>query len=187
MAKKKNITSWKNKKKYTIYAPESFEKKELKSTIASDPKQLIGRTIDFSIRDLSGDRSKQHLKVLFEITDVQGDNAYTQAKMFDTLPGYLKSKVRKGMTKLDIQRKLNLKDKKIVLKMMVLTRGHIQEHQRVDLTKAIDKILNSMERKLKADEMIQQSLFGKVGTEIYQTLKRIHPIARVEVWQIKVL
>ncbi len=185
MTKKKPIASWKNKKAYTILAPDAFERKEIEDTLADDPKKLIGRTVEISLRDLSGDRSKQHLKLVFEIVETQGGKAFTRAKRFSTSPGYLKSKIRKGMSKLDIQRELALKDDKAQLKMMVLTRGRVQEHQRRDLTRAVDATLNAAQKKLKAEELIQQSLFGKLGTEIYQKLKKIHPIHRVEVFEVE--
>ena len=106
MAKK--ISSWKQKSKYTIIAPENFENHELGDTLAKDSKQLIGRTVDVSLRDLVGDKSKQHLKLVFEVNDVEGSKANTQFKAFTANPGYLRSKVRKGSSKIDCVKRIKI-------------------------------------------------------------------------------
>ena len=97
----KEISSWKQKTLYRIIAPENFESKEVGNTLASDPKNLIGRRIDVSLKELTDDKTKQHLKVILEINDVKEDRALTKFRMFSASQGYLHSNVRKGMSKID--------------------------------------------------------------------------------------
>ncbi|MFH1126257.1 MAG: 30S ribosomal protein S3ae, partial [Candidatus Altiarchaeota archaeon] len=119
MAKAK-LTGWKQKRPYVIQAPEKFEYHELGTTIASDPKLLVGRTVNVSLSDLTNDRSKQHLMVLFEVYEVAGEKAKTRFKKFYISSGYLKSKIRKGVGKIDYQTDLSLQGEKARIKVTVL-------------------------------------------------------------------
>ena len=167
-----------------IQAPEKFDFKELGTTVAADPKFLVGRTIGISLADLTGDRAKQHLMLSFEIVEVAGDKASTKFKKFTLHSGYLKSKLRKGMDKIDYQTALSLPDSKVRIKLAILTPQKVAAPKRKDITSSIARVLSKY-REARVDELVQQVLFGKIGTDIYRKIKKICPISRVEVIEIK--
>ncbi len=70
--------TWKEKSWYTIKTPVNFEDKEIGETPARDPDYLIGRGVEVTMRELSGDFSKQYIKLRFEIDNVAGDVANTK-------------------------------------------------------------------------------------------------------------
>lgn len=183
MAKAK-LTGWKQKRPYVIQAPDKFDYQELGVTFASDPKLLVGRTINVSLADLVNDRAKQHLLVVFEICEVAGDKAKTRFKKFMINPGFLKSKVRKGMSKIDYQAKLEVADGRLVVKLMILAVQKISSPKKRDIVAGTGKVLAKY-RDVKMDEFIQQVLFGKIGTEVYRRVKKVCPINRVEVFEIR--
>ncbi|HIE33748.1 MAG TPA: 30S ribosomal protein S3ae [Candidatus Altiarchaeales archaeon] len=184
MARK--VKSWKNKIFYKILAPENFDFQEIGDTLADDPKKLIGRTVDVSLRDLTGDNTKQHLKLIFEINDVKGDKAYTKFKKFVVNPGYLRSKVRKGSSKIDYIDNLLLDNSKIQIGIMTVTRQNIKTSRKEEIFRIIKEVLKKRES-MKLNDFLQSTLFGKLGTEIYKEVKKIVPIKRVEVEQVRVL
>ena len=49
---------WKQKKLYKITAPTSFDQQEIGGTMASNESSLIGRTIEMSLKDLTGDKGQ---------------------------------------------------------------------------------------------------------------------------------
>ncbi len=184
MARK--VSSWKQKKIYKIIAPENFEFQELGTTIANNPEILIGRRVDVSIGELTGDKSKQHLKILFEINNVKDDKAHTQFKAFSVNPAYIRSKIRKGMSKIDYTGNLKIEDSSIQIKIMAVTHHKIQSSQKREISRIMSSILNE-HKGSKFNDFIQSAIFGRLGTEIYQGIKKICPIRRVEIEQIKVL
>lgn len=184
MAKK--VSSWSQKSIYKILAPEDFEYQEIGTTMVVDPKNLIGRTIDVSLRDLTGDKSKQHLKVVFEINDMKNKEAHTGFKVFKTDSGYLKSKIRKGMSKINYINSLNLDSSKVKIKIIAMTNQNIQTSQKKDIIAKISKILESYKGS-KLNDFAQATLFGKLGTEIYHGVKQICPIRRIEIEEVRVL
>ncbi len=183
MAKK--VSSWSQKSMYRILAPEDFESQEIGTTMSGDPKNLIGRTVSVSLRDLTGDKSKQHLKVIFEISDVKNNEAHTRFRVFKTDSGYLRSKIRKGMGKIDYINRFNLDNSGVKIKITTLTNQNIQTSQKKDIIARISKILEA-HRNSKLNDFAQAVLFGKLGSEIYQGIKTICPVRRVEVEQVRV-
>jgi len=186
MAKKKKAGSWKNKSIYEIIAPENFDSIGLGNTVANSPDLLPGRSVDVSLKDLTGDRGKQHLKVIFEIDKVEGNKAHTKFKLFEINQGYLKSKIRKGSSKIDYIDRIDLTNQKIKIKIMTVTHKHIQGSQKKDIIAKISAIIKAHEKD-NLNEFAQSALFGKLGTEIYHKIKNICPIRRVEVEQLEVL
>jgi len=185
MAKK--ISSWKQKSIYTIVAPENFDFRELGDTIANNPENLIGRTIDVSLRDITGDKTKQHLKIVFEINEVKDKKAYTRFKVFNVNPGYLRSRVRKGTSKIDCIHRIDIEPNlRVQVKVMAVTHQNIKTSRVRDITAKISEILDKY-KNTKLDDFIQSTLFGKLGTEIYREIKKIAPVRRVEIEQVKVL
>jgi len=186
MAKKKKAGSWKDKSIYEIIAPENFDSISLGTTVASSPALLPGRSVDVSLKNLTGDRGKQHLKVVFEIDKVEHNKAHSSFKLFEINAGYLKSKIRKGCSKIDYTDRVDFKNQKVKIKVMTVTHKHIQSSQKKEIIAKISAIIKA-HRKDNLNEFAQAALFGKLGTEIYHGIKNICPVRRVEVEWLEVL
>jgi len=78
---------------------------------------------------LTDDRTKQHLKVILEITEVREGTAFTRFKVFEANQGYLHSKVRKGMSKVDYIGFLNFPDGRVRVKIMAVTHKNIKSRR----------------------------------------------------------
>ncbi len=91
---------WKMKEWYIVYAPEFFGSKEIGLTPADDPEKVIGRVIETTLKDLTGDFTKGHVKLYFQVYDVKGQNAYTKFKGHTLARSYIRSLVRRRTTRL---------------------------------------------------------------------------------------
>jgi small subunit ribosomal protein S3Ae len=182
----KTVTSWKSKKVYPILAPENFDYQEIGETIASEPDRLAGRTVNVSLGELMGDRGKNYMNLVFEVTDAKGDKAHTKFKRYFIPSGYLRSKVRKRTAKIDYSADLSFGERRLKVKIMVLSRHRASNVQEAEIKARINGIL-AEHGGVEADKFVQQILFGKLGTEIYKRIKSICPIMRVEVYEIEML
>ena len=154
--------------------------------MASDPKNLIGRTMMTSLRDLTGDFSKSHVKLYFRINEVQGENAYTEFKRHELLRSYIRSQTRRNNTKLDNILDVKTKDgKKLRVTITAIAPRRMQSSQ-VDAVNALirDHMKNSAAQ-MDMVPFVQEFILGKVTSEIYKQAKKIYPIRRVEVVKIK--
>ncbi|MBI2598211.1 MAG: hypothetical protein HYW50_03375 [Candidatus Diapherotrites archaeon] len=77
--KKRKVDKWKKKTWFTIIAPKEFAGKEIGTTVAEKPENLLGRTIWVSVRDLAAQARKQHVTIIFKIFDVKGNKAFAKA------------------------------------------------------------------------------------------------------------
>lgn len=181
----KTVTSWKSKKVYQILAPENFDGQGIGETVASEPGKLIGRTVNISLGELTSERAKNYMNLVFEVYDVKGDKAVTRFKRFFIPVGYLRSKVRKRTFKLDYKRELTFGGRGLKLKLMVLSRHRVSQEQVSQIKAKIEEVLAEHTGQ-DMEKFVQQTLFGKLGTDIYKKIKTVCPIMRVEVYGIEV-
>ena len=72
-AKRKHVRDkWRNKAWYMAIAPPFFGNVELGTVPAEEPEQLIGRVIEATLYDITGDFSHQYLKMFFQISEIDG-------------------------------------------------------------------------------------------------------------------
>lgn len=183
---KKNVTGWKQKKVYEIVAPDYFESKVIGETIADDPSKLMGRTIRVSLKDITGDRTKQFLNLVFEISNVAGSTAHTRFKEFKLSTAYMKSKIRKGMQKVDYIGDVALADRKVRVKVMVSAGKSTTMSNKKEINSIIKKAIDEHKSDT-LDKFVQAVVFGKIGTAIYHKSKKITSISRVEMQEVRVL
>ena len=101
-AKRRHVRdTWKEKDWYTIKTPVAFGDKEIGETPSRDPDFLVGRTVEATMRELTGDFSKQYIKLQFEIDNVAGDVANTKFTGHKTTTDYVRSMIRRGTSRID--------------------------------------------------------------------------------------
>ena len=76
---------WKAKEWYKIHAPRMFNEAEIGETPSADPEFVLGRTVEVTVQDLTGDFSKMHIKLKFKVVSVDG---YRLALRRETVEGY---------------------------------------------------------------------------------------------------
>jgi len=186
--KRRKIDTWKTKKWYDILAPKMFGEVKVGETIASNPEQLIGRVIETTMKDISGDFTKQHIKLRFQIIDVRGNNAYTRFKGQNLSREYMRSQIRRKSTRVEGIVDVSTKDgHKLRIRVIALAFGRAQTSQE----RAIRRILVDMIRKAAEerdlDTFVQEVVAGKISANMYREASKIYPLKRVEVRKIKVL
>ncbi len=186
--KRKKIDTWKTKRWYTVYTPKMFGEAKIGETLASDPESLIGRVVETTMKDLTGDISKQHVKLKFKITEVKGDKAFTEFKAQSLSRDYMRSQIRRKTTRVEGVTDVVTKDgSKLRVKTIALAIGRAQTAQE----KAIRRIMSSKvfraARRATLDRFIQEVVLGKTSSEMYKAASKIYPLKRVEVRKVRVL
>ncbi|MHA1237275.1 MAG: 30S ribosomal protein S3ae, partial [Candidatus Hodarchaeales archaeon] len=112
-APRRMVDKWSSKELYKIYSPPGFlegEERIVGDTIADDPEKLIGRVIEVSYADLNNDYSKMHVKLIFQIVEVNGNVARTRFKGHTYARDYLRFLVRRRRTRIDSINTVKTKD-----------------------------------------------------------------------------
>ena len=187
-ARRRVRDTWKEKSWYTIKTPVNFEDKEIGETPARDPDLLIGRGVEVTMRELTGDFSKQYIKLRFEIDNVAGEVANTKFTGHKTTTDYVRSMIRRGTSRIDASAVVTTKDdRKIKLQVLAVTIRRAKSSQQRFMRKTIEDLLVEAAAERSFDELVKVCVNGKLASEIYHNAKKIYPLKRVEIIKSKVI
>ena len=187
-ARRRVRDTWKEKSWYTIKTPVNFEDKEIGETPARDPDLLIGRGVEVTMRELTGDFSKQYIKLRFEIDNVAGEVANTKFTGHKTTTDYVRSMIRRGTSRIDASAVVTTKDdRKIKLQVLAVTIRRAKSSQQRYMRSVIEDLLREKKKKKSFDELVKVCVNGKLASEIYHKAKKIYPLKRVEIIKSKVI
>ncbi len=179
---------WKMKKWYEVLAPEEFGGVSLGSIPADDPDKLIGRVIETTMYDLTGDITQVHVKLYFQIIKVEGDKAYTRLKGHELARDYMKSLVRRKSSKIQGIFDVETKDGyKLRVTIVALTSYRCKTSQKKAIRKIMREYIYEKAPQLNYYEFINEILKGTVSNDIAERARKIYPIRRVEVYKTKLL
>ena len=172
---------WKAKRWYTIRAPRTpWSFRVIGETLAEEPSQLIGRNYEVIQNELDGDFSKMHVKVVFKVTDVLGNDAVTEFVGHELLKDHVRRQVRRDRGKIDDTIDVVTEDGFYVrFKPLMISRARIKSSQKQQMrTIARDIILTtgatSTWFKLQA-----ATLDGTLENKIKEAVSKIQPVRTV--------
>ena len=165
-----------------MLAPEQFDRAELGTTPANESEQVLGRTIQTTLGELSNNASENNTKLTFKVTDVGSDAAYTEFVSHELTRDYLRSLVRRGASKVEATLTIMTKDDyRVKVQPVAFTTkkaNHSQEH-------AIRRTMVEMVREAAKDRTYEDFMDGvvqgRLSSAIYGEAKTIYPLRRVEI------
>ncbi|MEN2974947.1 MAG: 30S ribosomal protein S3ae [Candidatus Caldarchaeales archaeon] len=175
----------------TIYSPEYFGYKEIGTTLVSEPKEAVGRTLWTSLYTITGDFTKQYLLIRFKIIRVKDDlTAETIFYGHEYGREFLRSLVRRGTSRIDGIFNLVTKDGiHIRVHAIAFTVKRLAPHSlKVKLIrKSMQKILEEASKNLTLPQLAQEMVLGKTASDIFQEAKKIAQLRHVGIIKSKVL
>ena len=179
---------WKSKEWFVIYAPDFFGSKEIGLTPADEPEKIVGRIIETTLKDLTGDFTRGQVKLQFQVYDVKGQNAYTKFRGHILGRSYIRSLVRRRTTRIDGIYNVTTRDGyRLRVMGMVIAYRRIQSSQEKAIRDIIRDIIHKKAGELNYRDFILEAVTGKMGAEMAKEAKKIYPIKRAEIRKIKVL
>ena len=179
---------WRGKAWYMIIAPLFFGNVELGAVPAQDPEQLIGRVVEATLYDITGDFSHMYLKMFFQINELDGKTAKTLFKGHEYSRDYLRSLVRRRTTKVDGLFNLTTKDGyRLRIAVSALTLSRIKTSQEQLIRSIMQRIIKEKSQTLMLDGFVQEMVLGKIASDIYNEAKKISPLRHVGIRKSKLV
>jgi small subunit ribosomal protein S3Ae len=179
---------WKQKKWYRVLAPEFFGSVEIATTPADDPSKVLGRTFEVSLFDLTGDFSKHHIMLKFQVVNVEEDVARTWFKGHELARDYMRSLIRRKSSKIVAITNVTTSDGYVLRVTAVsLTTYRCKTSQKSAIRKEIMRILSERASQTSLTEFVKSMVFGTLAAEIFESCKKIYPIRKVEIYKSKLL
>lgn len=170
------------KRWYTIFAPDQFDRAELGETPADEQEQVTGRTIETTLGEITDDAGEDNTKLTFRITEVGGDSAHTEFIKHELTRDYLRSLGRRGASKIEAYvTDLTKDDHRVQVQPVAFTTKKADASQE----KAIRDVMLEMVREAIQDrtyeELTNSVVDGRLSSAIYGEAKTIYPLRRVEI------
>lgn len=181
---------WKTKKWYTVITPPIFGSIPVTVTPSDDPWKLLGRVVEITLYDLTGDITQVHVHLYLQIHKVDPDKleAYTIFKGHELARDYIRSLTRRKSSKIAAILNVTTKDG-FVLRPMVIawTTYRCKASQKHSIRKTMMEVVSRIASEKTFDEFVSGMIFGDFVTEIFNDIKKIYPIRKVEFAKSKLL
>jgi len=183
--KTKVVDKWKSKKWYTVLAPSVFESKEIGELVSSDDKNIQNRIIKRSLMELGLNPASQiamFTNLKFRVTDIKGTTANTKLIGHEIAPSYIKTFARRGKSLIHDAVDVKTKDGETIrIKVIAVTGAKVSENTRKNLRHALVEEVKKNGEEQKFDDLIQDLVYGRFSSKLYNRLKQITKMRRVEV------
>jgi small subunit ribosomal protein S3Ae len=187
-ATKKVRDKWRAKDWYSIYTPSYFGELNVANVPASDPGSLLGRVIENTLYDVTGDFSHQSTKLHFLVVNVKSDRADTIMKGHEYSADYLRSLVRRGSSRIDGVFNATSKDGYTTrVSVVAFARGRVKASQEHMIRDHMRKVVEEKAESLTYDQLSHEMVLGKIGSDIYNVAKKIVPLRHVGVRKSKLM
>ena len=179
---------WREKVWYTILSPEYFDSKEIGKTPSGNPELLIGRTVQPTLYDLTGNFDQIHVKLKFRILETVGQQANTVFHGHEWSSDYLRGLVRRGTSRIDWIGPILTKDDYLMrISVIVFTNTRAKTSQEHSIRKTIERIIRTHAKKHTFDELVTKVVLGDLAIEVKEDVRKILPIREAEIRKSKVL
>ena len=179
---------WKSKNWYTVIAPDMFNRMKLAETLVDEPDKMLGRILEVTVQELTGDFAKTHIKLLFKVNRIAGTEAHTEFVGHDLTSDYIRRMTRRKRSKADITIDIVTKDEfHIRVKPMAISERRIQSSQKTAIRNNMKVALIEWAKNVTIDEYVKAVISGDMIRELSKSCKPIQPMNRVEVRRSEVM
>ncbi|MHA1608358.1 MAG: 30S ribosomal protein S3ae [Candidatus Freyarchaeota archaeon] len=187
MSRKERVKdTWSTKKWFTVLAPPYFGNVEIGLTPANSPEKILGRVMETTLYDITGDFSLIHVKLYFKIINVSGDVAQTEFHGHEFARDFLRSLIRRGSSKVEGIFDVVTRDGRgLRVYPVAFTVNRIKTSQEKAIRKVMKEIVENKAKQLDYGDFAQEMVLGKVGSEIYNLARKIAPLRKCDVWKSK--
>ncbi len=182
---------WRSKVTYKVRAPGLFQHAELGETVATEPEQVVGRTLEVTVPELAGssDPGKTHVKLRFQIERISGDGV-AEAKFIghELTSDYVRRLARRKRSKIDLSVTVVTKDGvQVVLKPVAVGEQRLQTRLRAELRHRIVETLTEEAKLRSSPEFAREILQGDLSKVLAHGVKSLYPLKKIEIRRSEVL
>ena len=187
-ASRKVKDKWKAKEWYKLRAPRMFNEAEIGETPSADPEFILGRTVEVTVQELTGDYSKMNIKLKFKVTDVDGFDAKTVVMGHELTSEYVRRLTRRKKTKTDHVVDITTKDGFVLrVKPMSIADRRIQSSQEDAMRRILAETLVQMGKESNLSDLVKAIISGDMSKDLAKACRVVIPIKRIEIRKTEVL
>ena len=175
--KKSRAKQW-----FSVIAPKCFGEMEIGKTIASESHVLMGRRIETSAMDLTGNLEKYYFKFIFKVNRTEGDKVFTEFDGSECLRDYISRMVVRRVRRIDVIQDLIMRDgKKIRVKGIAILRGRVKSTIQKTVRSRIKKLLKTEIENMTLEEFVKKLLSDEIKNKVLKEARKVYPIRHFEI------
>jgi small subunit ribosomal protein S3Ae len=179
---------WRRKTWFTVISPPYLGMAEIGETVANNPSNVLGRVLETTLFDITGEPPHKYINLYFQVAKVDGTKAYTIFKGHEYIRDFLRSLIRRRSTRVDCICDVETKDGyQLRVSAIALTTHKIQSSQASAIRKLMQSIIEEKAKKAMFADFVNDVVFGKLDSEIFDKAKKIAPLRHVGVFKSKLL
>ncbi len=182
LIKKKAPLSKKKKLWFQIFAPDIFGKAAIGETLVEDSKHMLGKTIQLSLMNLTGDMKKQNVNITFAIDSIEEGKGQCKLIAYEIVPTSIKRLVRRGRMRIDTSFVCQTKDGlKVRVKPFLLTSHETNRSVLTGIRKYATAFIATYFSKYDYDAVLKDIISGKLQAGIKEAVHNVYPIKISEI------
>jgi len=192
-ARKKRVrvkkVSFKDKSWFALKAPKSFNFKEI-GEIMGFENNVIGRTIEILLYDITNSFSDINLKIKFKVIDVNAEtnNCNTMFIGHVFTNDFVRSLIERGSSKIQIILNIPTKDGYVYrLTTICTTIKRARSSQQILIRKIIREILNEFGKSVDHEKFISGMVYGEFSKQIQRVAKTVYPLSNSSIIKSKLV
>ena len=182
---------WRSKHWFVVRAPSLFNHAEIGETMASEPEQIIGRTLETTLQEITGgaDIGKAHIKLRFQVERLSGEKTAESRFIGQELTSdYVRRLARRKRSKIDTSLMVTTKDGvQIIVKPVAVGEQRLQTRLQAELRMRLRSLLTEEAQKKTGAEFVREMLGGELGKVLAHGLKSLYPLKKIEIRRSEVL
>jgi small subunit ribosomal protein S3Ae len=177
----------KGKEWFKIHSPKHLGDHMIGETPAIEAEQIMGRIIDISLTDLTGDPSRYYMKLFFKINKIDGNNARTVFVGHECTRDFISRVVQLRTDRIDTNNIFQLEGCKVRIKTITVTNRHVTASISTEIRKTINSIISEEVAKLNLEKFIAAFTSGELQQKIRAQTSKIYPIRAFEFRKTEVI
>jgi small subunit ribosomal protein S3Ae len=163
-----------------------FGENIISETPTTDPEFLVGRMIQVKVPQLTGDKTRNHLKLIFKTTEVKEKRLATIFYGMGCTPEYVSRNIRAGLQKMEA---IGMAQTKEGWDLQITSSIILNRKTKVNIQKQVRKATTDFMKAEAAKglgEFVKNSVSGVYQKKMKKDLSSIYPIRFFEVTKIEV-
>ncbi len=189
MAKTRKVSAKDKRKKkwFAVLAPKIFGERNLPDIVAFEPKELIGRKIEISLKIFTASPRDALKRVVCKIVKVEGDTAHTEACRFFIADNYIQRVSKRSKSRVLKIHTAKTKDGKTAkLKLYTLITNKVKRDIKTTISKYMVDTVSREVSKATSQEIFSPKFIDSVFAD-KKHINKVYPIAKMLIWKISLV
>lgn len=187
-SRRKVVDPWKLKGWYEVYAPKSFKEIFLGQIPSGDENNLIGRTLEILLYDITKDFKHTHIKLKFRVVEVIGNRCNTIFIGHELTRDFVRALIHRGSTRVDGVFNYRTADGFVYrVSSFVVTRRRAKGSQKYTIRKIINKVLDEFAKSSKHGKFVRGIVYGQFAENLANITRTIYPLRECQIRKTKLV